>query len=53
MSTGWTLVFLAVATVIAVVAASWRRRGDPAELGTVSARWIAEHRTTEAHYEGR
>lgn len=53
MNTGWMVVLLAVATVIAVVTASWRRRGDTAELGTVSARWIAEHRATEKHRGGR
>ena len=53
MSAGWTLVLMAVGTVIAVVAASWRRRVDAAELGIMSARWIAEHRATESHYAGR
>ena len=53
MSAGWTLVILVVATVIAAVAASWRRRVDTAALGTMSARWIAEHRATEAHYAAR
>jgi uncharacterized membrane-anchored protein len=53
MSTGWTLVLLAMTTVIALVLMSWRRRGDIAELGTVSARWIANHRATEPHYAER
>ena len=53
MITLWTLVLLAVAIVIALVLMSWRPRVDTAELGTVSARWIAEHRATESHYEGR
>ena len=53
MSAGWTLVLLIVSAVIAVIAASWRRRVDTAALGTMSARWIAEHRATEAHYAAR
>jgi hypothetical protein len=53
MSVGWTLFLTAVGTVIAVVAASWRRRVDAAELGIMSARWIAEHRATESRYAGR
>jgi hypothetical protein len=53
MSAGWTLVLLAVGTVIAAIIASWHRRVYTAELGTVSARWIAEHRATEARYTGR
>lgn len=53
MSPGWTLALLAVSVVIAVILGSWRRRVVAAELGTVSAQWIAEHRATEAHYAGR
>ena len=54
MSGSWTLVLVAVGIMIAVVTVSWRRRPDAAELGTVSARWIAEHRATESHsYAGR
>jgi hypothetical protein len=51
MSAGWTLALLAVGTVIAVVAASWRRRVEAAEFGMMSTRWIAEHRATESHYD--
>jgi hypothetical protein len=53
MSAGWTLVLLAVGIVIAAVIVSWRRHADTAELGTVSARWVAEQRATEAHDAGR
>jgi hypothetical protein len=54
MSAGWTLALLAVGTVIAVVTASWRRRVEAAELGTMSTRWIAEYQATESHsYAGR
>jgi hypothetical protein len=53
MSAGWTLVLLAAGIVIAVLAASWRHRVDTAELGTVSAGWLAEHRATDAHYPER
>jgi hypothetical protein len=53
MSAGSTLVLLAVATVIPVVAAFWRRRVDAAALGTVSARWVAEPHATETHDAGR
>jgi hypothetical protein len=53
MSPGWTLVLLAVGVVIAMILGSWRRRVVTAELGSVSARWIAEHRATEARYAGR
>jgi hypothetical protein len=52
MSAGWTLVLLLVGAVIAV-GMSWRRRVDTAELGAVSARWIAEQRATDSHYTGR
>ena len=50
MSAGWVLVLLAAAAVIAVVASSWRHRIETAELGTVSAAWLAEHRNSGAHY---
>ena len=53
MSAGWTLVFVAVGLMIAAVTMSWRRRVKIAELGTLSSRWIAEHRATEKHYPGR
>ena len=53
MSADSTLVVLAVGTVIAVLVASWRRDLDAAQLGTMSARWIAEHRAAEAHGAGR
>ena len=53
MTTGWTVVLLAVGLVLGWVYASWRRRGNTAELGAVSARWIAEHNATESQYTGR
>jgi hypothetical protein len=53
MTAGWTLVLLAVGTIL-MVAAFWRRRVDAAELGMMSVRWITEHRATESHsYAGR
>jgi hypothetical protein len=40
----WVVVGLAVAGVVIVLMASWRRDGQPANYGVVSDQWIAEHR---------
>jgi Tfp pilus assembly protein PilE len=45
---------LLTACVIAVLAlTSWRRRVQMAELGTVSAQWLSEHRGYDRHYSDR
>ena len=52
MSAGWTLVLLLVGALIAA-GMSWRHRAGTTELGTLSAKWIAEQRATNAHDRGR
>ena len=39
--------------VLAVLLLSWRRRVQVAELGTVSAQWLSEHREYDRHYSER
>ena len=42
--TVWIAVLLTATVTAVLVLASWRRRVDMAELGTVSAQWLSEHR---------
>jgi hypothetical protein len=44
---------LSIGVLSAFVFASWRRRIDIAELGTLSARWLAEHRAHDRHERDR
>jgi hypothetical protein len=44
MNTVWAAIALAIAVGVIARLTSWRRGGQPADLGTVSHQWIAEHR---------
>jgi hypothetical protein len=39
--------------MVVIVLASWRRRVEMAELGTVSERWLAEQRMNDRHNSAR
>ena len=45
LSAFWTMTVLAIACAALGLLASWRRRSRPENLGSVSDRWIAEHRS--------
>ena len=45
--TFWLVVLLSVCALGVLVLTSYRRRIDTAELGTVSAQWLSEHRGYE------
>jgi len=44
MSTGWLAIGITAAGAILAVFASWHRRHQLADYGTVSTHWIAEQR---------
>ena len=44
MNTAWVVIALGIAVAVVALATSWRRGGHPADFGTVSHQWIAEHR---------
>ncbi|MEO8075752.1 MAG: hypothetical protein ABI818_05435 [Acidobacteriota bacterium] len=44
MSTGWLALGITVAGAIVAAFASWHRRNQEADFGTVSTHWIAEQR---------
>ena len=49
----WIALLLAVCAIVVVVVTSVRRRVLTAELGTVSAQWLSEHREFDRHYSDR
>jgi len=49
----WIGLSLSAGLLCVFVLASWRRRVQLAELGTVSAQWLSEHREYERHYSER
>jgi len=49
----WIGIVLSVCVLGVLVLTSYRRRGQMAELGTVSAQWLSEHRGYNRHYSGR
>ena len=51
--TVWIVLLLAVCAIVVVVVTSLRRRVLTAELGTVSAQWLSEHREFDRHYSYR
>jgi len=51
--TVWILLLLAACAIVVLVVTSWRRRVLTAELGTVSAQWLSEHRGYDRHYSER
>ena len=48
----WIGLLLTAAVIAFIVLASWRRRVEMAELGSVSAQWLSEHRGYK-HYSDR
>ena len=40
----WIGLLLTACAIAVLVVTSWRRRVQMAELGTVSAQWLSEHR---------
>jgi hypothetical protein len=44
VSTVLVIAGVGVAAALVALLASWSRGGSPADLGTVSNQWIAEHR---------
>jgi hypothetical protein len=49
MNPTWILLGVVVAVGIVVLVASWLRRPQRPELGTVSHQWIAEQRSHDPH----
>jgi hypothetical protein len=49
----WIGMLLSACMLGALVLASYRRRVHLAELGTVSAQWLSEHRGYNRHYADR
>ena len=49
MSPVWVGILFGAGVIAAIVLMSWRRRVEPAELGTVSTQWLAEHRSNDGH----
>jgi hypothetical protein len=48
----WIGLLLTACVIAVVVLTSWRRRVQMAELGSVSAQWLSEHRGYK-HYSDR
>jgi hypothetical protein len=51
--TFWIGLVLSACVLVLLVLMSWRRRVLTAELGTVSAQWLSEHRGYDGHYSER
>lgn len=51
--TVWIGLLLTACAIVVLVVTSWRRRVLTAELGTVSAQWLSEHREFDQHYSDR
>lgn len=51
--TVWIGLLLTACVIVVLVVTSWRRRVLTAELGTVSAQWLSEHREFDQHYSDR
>ena len=51
--TFWIGLLLTACALAILVLTSWRRRVLTAELGTVSAQWLSEHRGYDRHYSDR
>jgi hypothetical protein len=49
VTAGWIILGIAVAVALLVFAASWRRRDQEADLGSVSHQWMAEQRLGQGH----
>jgi len=44
MNSVWVLAALGVAVAVVSLVATWIRGDRPADMGSVSSQWIAEHR---------
>ena len=44
MNTVWVVIGLGLGGAVVALVVSWRRGGQPEDLGAVSHQWIAEHR---------
>ena len=51
MTVVWIGLLLGAGAVAVIILTSWRRRVEMAELGTVSAQWLAEQRANDRHAE--
>lgn len=51
--TAWIGLLLIACVIVLLVVMSWRRRVLTAELGTVSAQWLSEHREFDRHHSDR
>ena len=49
----WIGLLLTACVIAVIVLMSWRRRVEMAELGSVSAQWLSEHRGYDRHYSDR
>ena len=49
----WIGLLLAACAIAVLALTSWRRRVHMAELGSVSAQWLSEHRGYDGHYSER
>jgi hypothetical protein len=49
----WIGLLLTACAIVVLLLTSWRRRVQMAELGTVSAQWLSEHRGYDRHYSDR
>jgi hypothetical protein len=49
----WIGLLLTACVIAVLVVASSRRRVQMADLGTVSAQWLSEHREYDQHYSDR
>jgi hypothetical protein len=51
--TVWIGLLLGACAITVVVLTLWRRSVQTAELGSVSAQWLSEHRGYDRHYSER
>ena len=51
--TVWIGLLLGACAITVAVLTLWRRRVQTAELGSVSAQWLSEHRGYDRHYSER
>jgi hypothetical protein len=49
VNAAWIVLGVAIAIAVLTLAASWRRRAQDDDLGSVSHHWIAEQRMGQGH----
>jgi hypothetical protein len=49
VNAGWIVLGVGIAIAIVTAAASWFRRGEAGDLGSVSAHWVNEQRLGQGH----